>query len=64
MVGFATGVEIDVAVLSKYPVFRRLSVAWRPASAPTSSVCRTDPVRTLYVRSVWLKRFRRSMALL
>jgi len=64
IVGDANGTRIDVAVLLKKPVLRKLFVSCDPTSAPASSVCRTPPVRTAYVTSVWLNRFRRAVALL
>ena len=46
IVGVANGTSIEVAVLLKNPVLRKLSVSCRPSSAPASSVWRTAPVET------------------
>ena len=52
MSGFASGMAMDVDVLLKKPVFRKLSVSWLPNSTPASSVCVIRPVITGYVASV------------
>ena len=48
IVGLPNGTSSDVAVLLKNPVLRKLSVSWRPNSAPASNVWRTAPVDSAY----------------
>ncbi len=62
--GAESGARIDVAELLKNPVLRKLSVVWRPTSAPASSVWPMPPVHAVYRRSVWLNRFNRFVSLL
>ena len=62
-VGRASVVAVGPTV-GKYAVERKLSLSWCPSSMPASTVCAKRPLRRSNVRSVWLNRFRRTVALL